>query len=239
MTQQIADPKQLYEILSTRYNIGELRTLSFQLGVDYEDLAGDNRAGKALELVLYAQRRGRLDDVANYIDQTRHDVQINKIDRPAHMPPPIITHTTTYHVGTVIGGAVGDGATVHNQQVAGRDVSNNEAESVTPATNPIKSFEEQLYEVANLLQAARANEEFADPYHAQIALDDLEEVRQALTRQPINQRRIVRRLQDIADTTAQLVISAATRGKTLSNLSQTVTMINDKLIPTAERLGQG
>ncbi len=236
---KIADPQQLYQILDTRYNLGELRTLSFDLGIDYENLAGQTRSDKARELVLYAQRRGRLEEIASYIDRTRPHVQINKIDRPVNIPPPVTGHTTTYHIGTVIGGAVGDGATVNNPQAAGHDlINNNQGENTTTAENPADTFEKQLYEVANLLQAARAGGEFADPYDAQIALDDLEEVRQVLSRQPINQRRIVRRLQDIADTTAQLVINSATRGKTLSNLSKTVTMINEELIPAAERLTQ-
>lgn len=46
----------LREALDAGYNDSELRDLCFELGVDYEDLAGGGRSDKARELVLYVKR---------------------------------------------------------------------------------------------------------------------------------------------------------------------------------------
>lgn len=43
--------------LDDGYNDNELRDVCFELGIDYEDLPGDNQSAKARELVLYARRR--------------------------------------------------------------------------------------------------------------------------------------------------------------------------------------
>ena len=48
----------LRQILAERFNEGELRTLCFDLGIDYENLPGQGKADKARELVAYFQRRG-------------------------------------------------------------------------------------------------------------------------------------------------------------------------------------
>lgn len=46
----------LREALDAGYNDSELRDLCFELGVDYEDLAGGGQSDKARELVLYVKR---------------------------------------------------------------------------------------------------------------------------------------------------------------------------------------
>ena len=43
----------LRQILSYRFDVGELQTLCFELGVDYDDLPGSGKADKARELVEY------------------------------------------------------------------------------------------------------------------------------------------------------------------------------------------
>jgi hypothetical protein len=53
----------LRQILSTRLSEEELRTLCFDLGVDYENLGGESKAAHARELVSYFERRERLDDL--------------------------------------------------------------------------------------------------------------------------------------------------------------------------------
>jgi hypothetical protein len=42
----------LRELLTTRFNEGELRTFCFDLGIDYDDLPGAGKAGRARELVI-------------------------------------------------------------------------------------------------------------------------------------------------------------------------------------------
>lgn len=55
---------QLLQFIIDRFNKEELRTLCWELGVDYDDLRGEGKTAKALELVTYMQRRNRLHELA-------------------------------------------------------------------------------------------------------------------------------------------------------------------------------
>ena len=52
----------LRQLLTDHYDAGELRTLCFDLGVDYDNLPGEGRR-QARELVSYLDRRGQLADL--------------------------------------------------------------------------------------------------------------------------------------------------------------------------------
>ena len=51
---------QIRETLDTFFDDGELRTLCFDLGIDYDNLPGDSKTDKARELVGYCERRGHV-----------------------------------------------------------------------------------------------------------------------------------------------------------------------------------
>jgi hypothetical protein len=57
------DLPQLRDILVAYFNDNELRDLCFDLGIDYENLGGDAKSGKARELVDYCRRYDRLPDL--------------------------------------------------------------------------------------------------------------------------------------------------------------------------------
>jgi hypothetical protein len=61
----------LRQILDTKFSKGELRTLCFDLGVDYEDLLGEGKASKARELVIYLERRDRIPGLVELGSQRR------------------------------------------------------------------------------------------------------------------------------------------------------------------------
>jgi AAA+ ATPase superfamily predicted ATPase len=61
----------LRQILNVSFGEGELNTLCFDLGVDYESLPGKGKAGKARELVTYLERRGRIPDLVKIGTQQR------------------------------------------------------------------------------------------------------------------------------------------------------------------------
>jgi len=50
----------LYQILADYFNVEELRTLCFNLKIDYDDLIGEGKQGKARELVTFLDRRSRI-----------------------------------------------------------------------------------------------------------------------------------------------------------------------------------
>jgi len=63
----------LRQILTSRFNEEELRTLCFDLDVDYDDLSGAGRAGKARELLLYFERHGRISELVETVCRLRPD----------------------------------------------------------------------------------------------------------------------------------------------------------------------
>ena len=65
---------QLHQILTERFAHGELRTLCFDLGVDYDDLPGGGKADKARELIVYLERRDRIRELLEAGKRLRPDV---------------------------------------------------------------------------------------------------------------------------------------------------------------------
>lgn len=57
-------------VLARRYNLEELRTLCFDLGVEFDDLPGEGKTAKIRELIKQCRRAGMLDDL---IAATRGD----------------------------------------------------------------------------------------------------------------------------------------------------------------------
>ncbi len=64
---------QLRELLSACFNEGELRTLCFDLGIDYDDLPGQGKANKARELAAYFARRGHIPELVEKASKYRPD----------------------------------------------------------------------------------------------------------------------------------------------------------------------
>jgi tetratricopeptide (TPR) repeat protein len=64
----------LRHILATRLSAGDLRTLCFDLGIDYDDLPDEGRANKARELVTCLEQRGRTSELATAGKRLRPDV---------------------------------------------------------------------------------------------------------------------------------------------------------------------
>jgi hypothetical protein len=62
------------QLLVQYFDEEELRSLAFDLEVDYDSLRGEGKAGKARELVAYLDRHGRLGELAEIGPDLRPDV---------------------------------------------------------------------------------------------------------------------------------------------------------------------
>lgn len=62
---------QLYEQINNTFSDEELRTLTWFLVVEYDDLSGNGRAAKTRELIGFMQRHGRLDEFVNALRRLR------------------------------------------------------------------------------------------------------------------------------------------------------------------------
>lgn len=53
----------LRSLVAEHFDLEELRDLCFDLNVDFDDLRGEGKTAKARELIMYVQRRDRLNDL--------------------------------------------------------------------------------------------------------------------------------------------------------------------------------
>lgn len=61
------DPVGTLHFIDRHYSLDELRTLCFELGVDYDNLPGEGKKGKARELILSESRRRGLERLAGLL----------------------------------------------------------------------------------------------------------------------------------------------------------------------------
>jgi hypothetical protein len=71
----------LREAMSTRFTESELRTVCFDLGLDYETISGANKGEKAINLILHFHNRNNLESLILYIKQHRFDVYTDLFDK--------------------------------------------------------------------------------------------------------------------------------------------------------------
>ncbi len=81
-------PVQLCQFVVTHFDAEQLRDLCVDLDVSYENLKGEGPEGKARELVMYLQRRGRLPELAGEIAKLRPDALRVAGDSPGPKAPP-------------------------------------------------------------------------------------------------------------------------------------------------------
>ena len=61
----------LHRFIVDHYDLNELKTLCFNLGVNFDALPGDGTVAKARELVVYLGRRGKLERLVDALHQGR------------------------------------------------------------------------------------------------------------------------------------------------------------------------
>ena len=77
MLQQVMTSQErflLHQNLTKYFREGELRTVVFYLGLDYDDLEGQGKADKARELVALLERTGRITELVEICSMLRPNV---------------------------------------------------------------------------------------------------------------------------------------------------------------------
>ncbi len=77
---------ELRKILDERFSEGELRTLCFDLGMDYDTLPGQGKADKARELLSYLERRKRIPELVQVGERVRPDISWADTLHPSPSP---------------------------------------------------------------------------------------------------------------------------------------------------------
>jgi len=97
--ERINQPR-LREYIARYFDLSELKELCFDLGVDYDELSGDNKAGKIIALVSYLYRRGRLSELLQKCMQERPGVDWSETEIPADPSPKTLSaHETREAIG--------------------------------------------------------------------------------------------------------------------------------------------
>lgn len=80
------DLGRLRETIVKSYSMSELKVLCSDIGVDFEELAGEDKALKAQELIQYLDRRQQLSILITYCSKTRPNVQWQNLIDDSDMP---------------------------------------------------------------------------------------------------------------------------------------------------------
>jgi hypothetical protein len=64
----------LHRLLERRFSVGELSTLCFYLGLDYDDLPEGGKSDKARELIQYLDHRDLVPDLVALLGEMRPDI---------------------------------------------------------------------------------------------------------------------------------------------------------------------
>ncbi len=75
------------QFLSAHFDTEELRTLCFDLGVEYDDLPGEGRAGKVRELLRYIERHERIHDLLKVGKELNPDLAWERISEVVEQIP--------------------------------------------------------------------------------------------------------------------------------------------------------
>ena len=83
------DNKALLDAIDDGFNLDELRTLCFALDIDFDNLAGTGKRGKARELIDYCENRQRLRDLLEQCKVERPGVDWDAFVRAAGAEEPV------------------------------------------------------------------------------------------------------------------------------------------------------
>ncbi len=73
-TESNQERSELHRVLDSCLSLDELRQAVFDLGLDYDNLAGETKAAKARALILTLEHRGQLDRLVAWINENRDDI---------------------------------------------------------------------------------------------------------------------------------------------------------------------
>jgi hypothetical protein len=73
-TRELSVFTHLRQSLTERFDDNELRSLCFDLRIDYDSLGGEGKAGKAREILAYLDRHERIPELINIVRRQRPDV---------------------------------------------------------------------------------------------------------------------------------------------------------------------
>ena len=81
------DRNALLDFLTRHYTLDGLKTLCFNLFIDYDNLSGDTKSARGRELILHLERAGRLVDLEAVVGREQPRAFEREFRRPPPIPP--------------------------------------------------------------------------------------------------------------------------------------------------------
>lgn len=191
---------QLRDILIENFNIGEIKSLSFDLDIDYENLSGSNKNSKILSLIGYAQRRGRLEDLARYVKSARPNADFGDVEVEPNRDNSVERREESQTIvqynfqGDIIGSTFGERSIINAENIIGTKNDNSPA-----AISDSSVFIQQLEKLQSLLKRAVINQDFSDFRDSKTVVEDVNDIIDEAKNTNPRSNRISRRLEDIQD----------------------------------------
>jgi hypothetical protein len=197
-------PVDLRDALVQYFNLGEVNSLCFELGIVYENLGGQGLEAKALSLVQYAQRHGLYDRLAASVQKARPHLDFGfppdaggrTAGAAAPPNPGQPAAGSIYNIYGNVTGANFGGGSISSENIAGGDINitHNYSEPKDRA-----EFTEQLAQLEALLQQAIASGEIKDVRDAETAVADIQDAIEEVKHDAPRASRISRRLEDVKE----------------------------------------
>lgn len=114
---------ELHQLLNQYFSLAEIRTLCFQLNVDYESVSGEEKPSRIRELLLALGRNGRLPKLITLLQKERPNIDWPLVPKDFEMPESLASGeiampTNQYHVY----GDMVQGDKVEGDKVAGHKI---------------------------------------------------------------------------------------------------------------------
>ena len=89
------DIRDLHRNIEKGFNISEIKTLCFDLHIDYENLEGATKSAKVLSLVRYCQKRKQIDELIALCERQRpHIFTVDSPGNSSQSPPRQVSRAT-------------------------------------------------------------------------------------------------------------------------------------------------
>ena len=108
--------RDLRKAISNRFSLSDIRSLCFDLGIEYEELGSGSKSDVITALIGYCQRNGRLNELQNYLQHERSFINwaelFANLPEPASDPRPSQGGTTIHIAGDAYGFIANNSGTV-------------------------------------------------------------------------------------------------------------------------------
>ncbi|VAW32643.1 hypothetical protein MNBD_CHLOROFLEXI01-2454 [hydrothermal vent metagenome] len=113
----------LHKQIDTYFSFSEVRTLCFNLGVDYENIPGDRRSAFIRNLVVSLAKQGRLQELVDNVREERSRVDWQDVPPDFELPTSVAQENIQQVVNYTVYGDVVHGDKVGGDKVAGDKIS--------------------------------------------------------------------------------------------------------------------